>query len=189
VESEKRKALIRLGGIPETQEHLSTALQQLQDIIGKVRESFRDKVREEVALVASSHYVTMMENEDLIGIDITPDFRVRPMSRVFDEPKPFSSYGQSLIAVYAFIGALIDVSGNDGAWLIDTVGSRLDKDKMRAVWEWLSTRNRQVIAMPHSGELTKEDAMVFVGSRVSRRYEIVDANSRDADSRILEIFA
>lgn len=189
VESEKRKALVRLGGIPESQENRSKALQQLQDIIGKVRESFRDKVREEVALVASSHYVTMMENEDLVGIDITPDFRVRPISRVFDEPKPFSSYGQSLIAVYAFIGALIDVSGNDGAWLIDTVGSRLDKDKMRAVWEWLSTRNRQVIAMPHSGELTKDDATVFVGSRVSRRYEIVDANSRDADSRIVEVFS
>jgi DNA sulfur modification protein DndD len=188
VEAEKRKAWVKLGDLPESQENLSKALQQLQDIIGKVRESFRDKVREEVALVASSHYVTMMENEDLVGIDITPDFRVRPISRVFEEPKPFSSYGQSLIAVYAFIGALIDVSGNDGSWLIDTVGSRLDRDKMRAVWEWLSTRNRQVIAMPHSGELTKDDAMVFVGSRVSRRYEIIDASSRDTDSRIMEIF-
>jgi DNA sulfur modification protein DndD len=189
IEAERRKALVRLGGIPESQENLSKALQQIQDIIGKVRESFRDKVREEVALVASGHYVTMMENEDLIGIDITPDFRVRPLNKSFGEPKPFSSYGQSLVAVYAFIGALIDVSGNDGAWLIDTVGSRLDKDKMRAVWEWLSTRNRQVIAMPHSGELTKDDAMVFVGSRVSRRYEIVDANNRDADSRIVEVLA
>jgi hypothetical protein len=91
--------------------------------------------------------------------------------------------------VYAFIGALIDVSGNDGAWLIDTVGSRLDRDKMRAVWEWLSTRNRQVVAMPHSGELTKDDATRLVGSRISRRYEIVDAVSRDADSRIVEVFS
>jgi DNA sulfur modification protein DndD len=189
VESEKRKALVRLGGIPESQENLSKALQQLQDIIGKVRESFRDKVREEVVRVASSHYVNMMQNEDLIGIDITSDFRVRPINRAFDEPKPLSSYGQSLIAVYAFIGALMDVSGNDGAWLIDTVGSRLDQDKMRAVWEWLSTRNRQVIAMPHSGELTKDDATVFVGSRISRRYEIVDAVSRDADSRIVEVLS
>ena len=189
VESEKRKALMKLGGIPESQENLSKALQQLQEIAGVVRETFRDKVREEVAGVASSHYVKMMENEDLVGIDITSDFRVRPINRFFDEPKPLSSYGQSLVAVYAFIGALIDVSGNNGSWLIDTVGSRLDKDKMRSVWEWLSSRDRQVIAMPHSGELTKSDAMSLIGGRVSRRYEIVDASNRDSDSQIKEILS
>lgn len=181
-----RKKISQLGGLPENLERRSVVLQQIRGLVASLKESFSDKVREEVQMRASENYVEMMQNDDLIGLEIDENFKVTAKHKSLGR-KLANSKGQSLIAVYAFVGALIDVSGNDGAWLIDTVGSRLDKDKMASVWQWLASRNRQVIAMPHSNELDKDDASKLLGSSISLRYEIVSSNSSDADSRFVRV--
>ncbi len=181
-----RKKISLLGGLPENLERRSVVLQQIRGLVASLKESFSDKVREEVQMRASENYVEMMQNDDLIGLEIDENFKVTAKHKSLGR-KLANSKGQSLIAVYAFVGALIDVSGNDGAWLIDTVGSRLDKDKMASVWQWLASRNRQVIAMPHSNELDKDDASKLLGSSISLRYEIVSSNSSDADSRFVRV--
>ena len=181
-----RKKISNLGGLPENLERRSMALQQIRALVASLKETFSDKVREEVEKRASENYVEMMQNEDLIGLEIDENFKVTAKHKSLGK-KLANSKGQSLIAVYAFVGALIDVSGNDGAWLIDTVGSRLDRDKMASVWQWLASRNRQVIAMPHSNELDKSDASRLLGSSISLRYEIVSSSGSDADSRFVRV--
>ena len=186
---DERKKIRGDAGLPSDLENRSTAISQLDSIVQHVLNDFRKLVRDEVEKVASENWRAMINNPDLTKLQITEDYQVRAYNASIDEWKPASSFGQSLIAVYAFVGALIEVSGHDGAWMIDTIGSRLDADKMRSVWQWLSSRNRQLIALPHSGELTMEDAPLLLGSRISSAYEIVPNEAQDADSRFRKIEA
>jgi DNA sulfur modification protein DndD len=184
----RRTKLIGDGELSPDIDERIFVLTQLQDVSTSLEASFRDHVRLAVQERASVHYREMMNNDDIVGIEITPDFNIHAVHGTLGA-KPESSSGQSLIFVYAFIGALIDVSGSDGAWFIDTVGGRLDATKMTSVWSWLATRNRQVIAMPHSGELSRSDAGRILGGRINREYEIISGANSDADSHFRMIEA
>ena len=184
----KRTKLIGAGELSPDIDDRMFVLTQLQDVSTSLEATFRDHVRLAVQERASVHYREMMNNDDIVGVEITPDFNIHAVHATLGA-KPESSSGQSLIFVYAFIGALIDVSGSDGAWFIDTVGGRLDATKMTSVWSWLATRNRQVIAMPHSGELSRSDAGRILGGRINREYEILGGSNSDADSHFRMIEA
>jgi hypothetical protein len=60
---------------------------------------------------------------------------------------------------------------------------------MKAVWLWLANRDRQIIAMPHSNELTPSQAKEWMFDSVSHMYEIVPNELQDSDSRFEEISA
>jgi hypothetical protein len=177
-----------MGDVPAEDEAQQVALLQLQEIVSNLRDNLTEQVRQEVEKIASLHYSTMMENPDLVGVKITPDYSIRAVHRTLGE-KPISSFGQSLVYVYAFVAALIEVSDRPTPWLIDTVGSRLDSNRMKAVWLWLANRDRQIIAMPHSNELTPSQAKEWMFDSVSHMYEIVPNELQDSDSRFEEISA
>jgi DNA sulfur modification protein DndD len=182
----KRKALASGDEIPRDLEARQSALLQLSDILQKCAANLTDGVREEVAQRASEHYRTMMQNDDLEGLSINEDFAIRAIHRRHGE-KPLSSYGQSLIYVYAFIGALIDVSDLPNPWLIDTVGSQLDLKNQKSMWHWLATQNRQVVSMPHDRELTPDQAREWIIDDVARMWQIVPNVQQDSDSRFEEV--
>lgn len=186
--SSKRRERAKMEDVPADDEAQQIALLQMGEIVRNLRDNLANKVRQEVEDVASFHYKRMMDNPDIIGVRITPDYSIRAVHRTLGE-KPFSSFGQSLIYVYAFVAALIEVSDLPNSWLIDTVGSRLDQTKMKAVWLWLAERQRQIIAMPHSNELTPDQAREWMFNSISRMYEIVPNELQDSDSRIEEITA
>ena len=182
-----RKRVVSEAGFGWETELRFKILNQINEVLAEVETKFVNLVRQEVSERASEHYVEMMNNPDLIGLSIDENFQIHARHRTLGN-KPVSSYGQSLVYVYAFIGALIDVSGNDGSWLIDTVGARLDSERMASVWKWLSSRKRQVIAMPHSGELKPSDAKIYLNTSIARQYQIVSAHGEnDANSEIIEI--
>ena len=184
----KRRERTKMGDVPAEDEAQQVALLQLQEIVSNLRDNLTEQVRQEVEKIASLHYSTMMENPDLIGVKITPDYAIRAVHRTLGE-KPISSFGQALVYVYAFVAALIEVSDRPTPWLIDTVGSRLDSNRMKAVWLWLANRDRQIIAMPHSNELTPAQAKDWMFESVSHMYEIVPNELQDSDSRFEEIYA
>ena len=184
----KRRERTKMGDVPAEDEAQQVALLQLQEIVSNLRDNLTEQVRQEVEKIASLHYSTMMENPDLVGVKITPDYSIRAVHRTLGE-KPISSFGQSLVYVYAFVAALIEVSDRPTPWLIDTVGSRLDSNRMKAVWLWLANRDRQIIAMPHSNELTPSQAKEWMFDSVSHMYEIVPNELQDSDSRFEEISA
>ena len=184
----KRRERTKMGDVPAEDEAQQVALLQLQEIISNLRDTLTEQVRQEVEKIASFHYSTMMENPDLVGVRITSDYSIRAVHRTLGE-KPISSFGQSLVYVYAFVAALIEVSDRPTPWLIDTVGSRLDSNRMKAVWLWLANRDRQIIAMPHSNELTPVQAKEWMFDSVSHMYEIVPNELQDSDSRFEEISA
>lgn len=187
IQNDLRKKMVVAGGLGHAVEVRLEVVRQMIAVLASVKLQFVDLVRNEVATRASLHYVEMMNNPDLTGITIDEDFQIRAVHKNIGV-KPFSSYGQSLVYVYAFIGALIDVSDNDTSWLIDTVGARLDSERMASVWKWLSNRNRQVVAMPHSNELRKGDAKALLGGSIAREYEIVSVDGNtDSYSEIREL--
>jgi len=182
----KRKVLASGAEIPRGLEAHQSALLQIGDILRNCAANLTDGVRLEVAQRASEHYIAMMQNPDLLGLSVNEDFAIRAIHRVHGE-KPLSSYGQSLIYVYAFIGALIDVSDLPNPWLIDTVGSQLDLKNQKSMWKWLATQNRQVISMPHDRELTPDQAREWIIDDVARMWQIVPNEQDDADSRFEEV--
>lgn len=186
-EAEKRKAIRKLGAVPGDEDNYSAALEQLQEVVSGVRSGFRDQVREEVERVASQHFTGMTRNEDLIGLEITPEFKLGVIHRALDEVKPQVSAGQMLMMVYSFVGALIEVSSVNGAWILDTPMARLDEGNMHAAWDWLCDRKRQVIVLPHSRELSKAESTRILAGRASRKYEIVRAVRKDSDAKFVEI--
>jgi DNA sulfur modification protein DndD len=182
----KRKTLAGGAEIPRDLEARQSALLQIGEILRNCAANLTDGVRVEVAKRASEHYSTMMQNPDLLGLLINEEFAIRAIHRVYGE-KSLSSFGQSLIYVYAFIGALIDVSDLPNPWLIDMVASQLDLKHMKSMWQWLATQNRQVITMPHDRELTPDLAREWVIDDVARMWQIVPNELSDADSRFEEV--
>lgn len=182
----KRKVLASGAEIPRDLEARQSALLQIGEILRNCAANLTDGVRLEVAQRASENYSTMMQNPDLLGLSINEDFAIRAIHRVHGE-KPLSSYGQSLIYVYAFIGALIDVSDLPNPWLIDTVGNQLDLKNQKSMWRWLATQNRQVVSMPHDRELTPDLAREWIIDDVARMWQIVPNEQSDSDSRFEEV--
>lgn len=182
----KRKVLASGDEIPRDLEARQSALLQLGEVLRDCATNLTDGVRLEVAQRASEHYSTMMQNPDLEGLLINEDFAIRAIHRVHGV-KPLSSYGQSLIYVYAFIGALIDVSDLPNPWLIDTVGSQLDRKNQKNMWQWLATQNRQVVSMPHDRELTPDLAREWIINDIARMWQIVPNEQSDSDSRFEEV--
>jgi DNA sulfur modification protein DndD len=177
-----RKKIIGAEGVKPIFKIKLNYLEQLQEIIEKTIEDYSDSIRKKVEERASEHYVSLMKNDDITGLEISKDYQVWIMHKKLGR-KPAGSFGQSLVFVYALIGALIDVSGNGSSWLIDTPISRLDEIRAPSVWQWIAKRKRQVIVLPHKNELTPDSARNLLAGKIGREYEIVP-KSEDAWSEI-----
>jgi DNA sulfur modification protein DndD len=177
-----RKKIIGAEGVKPIFKIKLNYLEQLQEIVEKSIDDYSNSIRQKVEERASEHYVALMKNEDIVGLEISSDYQVWIKHKNLGK-KPAGSFGQSLVFVYALIGALIDVSGNGSSWLIDTPISRLDEIRAPSVWEWISQRKRQVIVLPHKNELTPESAKNLLAGKIGREYEIVPL-SDDAWSEI-----
>jgi DNA sulfur modification protein DndD len=192
--SSLRKKLSRDGGIGEGVLMHSKAVNQVLDVMRRVRESLVGKVRNEIETVATENFLQIVHNQassdqsgrDYTGLIISDDFVIRAMQSRYGE-KQNLNYGHSMLVVYAFVAALISVSDAVGAWIIDTPGARLDQGNLESVWRFLAARNDQVIVFPHSNELTLSQAGTWLGNRVSARYELVSVGGRDSDSEIRRV--
>jgi hypothetical protein len=146
-------------------------LEQLQEIIETSIVKFSNSIRLRVEEKASEHFVNIMKNDDIIGLEISEDYQVWIKHKTLGR-KPAGSFGQNLVFVYALIGALIDVSGNGSSWVIDSPIAKLDEIRAPSVWRWISQRKRQIIVLPHKNELTPENAKILMAGMVGREYEI-----------------
>jgi hypothetical protein len=146
-------------------------LEQLQGIIEASIIKFSNSIRLRVEEKASEHFVHIMKNDDIIGLEISEDYQVWIKHKTLGR-KPAGSFGQNLVFVYALIGALIDVSGNGSSWVIDSPIAKLDEIRAPSVWRWISQRKRQIIVLPHKNELTPENAKILMAGMVGREYEI-----------------
>jgi DNA sulfur modification protein DndD len=145
-------------------------LEQLEEIVETTIIEFRTLIRVRVEKKASEHYVDIMNNDDILGLSISSDYKVSILHKEIGS-KP-GSKGQSLIFVYALIGALIDISGNGSSWVIDTPIARLDTTNSAEVWKWLAKRERQVIVLPQDKEIDPATASSLLAGKISREYEI-----------------
>jgi len=146
-------------------------LEQLQEVIETSIVKFSNSIRLRVEEKASEHFVNIMKNDDIIGLEISEDYQVWIKHKTLGR-KPAGSFGQNLVFVYALIGALIDVSGNGSSWVIDSPIAKLDEIRAPSVWRWISQRKRQIIVLPHKNELTPENAKILMAGMVGREYEI-----------------
>ncbi len=157
-------------------------LNQMESLVEETIKNYSHQIRKKVQDSASKHYVSLMQNEDIVGLTISDEYQVSIEHRTLG-PKPAGSFGQNLVFVYALIGALIDVSGNGSSWVIDTPIARLDEIKAPSMWRWIAKRQRQVIVLPHKNELTPQAAQEYLSGRIGREYEILPV-AEDAWSEI-----
>ena len=146
-------------------------LEQLEEIVESSIIDFKNLIRSRVQDRASEHFVSILNNPDILGLEITPDYQIYILHKVLGRKE--GSYGQNFVLVYSLIGALIDVSGNGSSWLIDTPIARLDDINAPAVWKWLANGSRQIIVLPQQKELDPETASSLLSGKISREYEIV----------------
>jgi hypothetical protein len=162
------------GVSPESQKrHL--VLDQIIDVLDATVERFRDDVRIRVEAEASKNYLAMETRKTITGLRVTENYEVQIVSTSGDRLD--GSKGQKLTYIYALIGACISVSGNQSFWMVDTPAGRIDALRNQKLWEWIAMQDRQVIILPHSKELTPEEAHEFIGTRIGRELELVETNT------------
>jgi DNA sulfur modification protein DndD len=173
------KQIVNSSGVSPLHRARHDILEQLKTIVSSSVEEFRERIRRDVEECASDFYVEMETDPFVVGLSISKDYELRILSGNAQDPtiRSHGSAGQTLSSVYALIGALIKVSGNPCFWLVDTPVSRADTKRTPAIWRWLTNQGRQVIVLPHSGELTSKEANQLFGNRLGRELEIVRTDS------------
>ena len=166
--------MVQSPGVSPENKRRHLVLDQIIDVLDSTVEHFRDDVRIRVESEASRNYLAMETRKTITGLRVTENYEVQIVSTSGDRLD--GSKGQKLTYIYALIGACISVSGNQSFWMVDTPAGRIDALRNQRLWEWIAMQDRQVIILPHSKELTPQEAHEFIGNRIGRELELVETN-------------
>jgi DNA sulfur modification protein DndD len=166
-----------------TSDYLSTVI----EVVEKTIPSFISSIRQKVESVVSANYVNLVKNEDVTGLEISEDYQVWVINKKIGRKRAVN-FAQSFLYVYALIAGLIQVSGKDFPWIVDAPTSGLDPKNTHSLWEWLAKLDRQIIVLPHPGELSVETAQSVMGGRIAQQYKLTQTDvSQDASSQIEKV--
>ncbi|GAB3156005.1 hypothetical protein GCM10027058_29370 [Microbacterium neimengense] len=174
VKSEVNKLGSKLADQPEV-EPIDRVLQKMAsegaETVNRSFDRFRTAMRERVETATSELFKELTTEKEYSGVAISDDYHLavtdhqgRPLSMI--------SAGANQILTMAFIGALGECSVDEAPMVMDTPFGRLDVGHRRAILEWVSTFDRQVILFVQSGEYDpSRDATVLEG-KIGREYTI-----------------
>lgn len=168
----------RLGAKLAEQPEVDPADRQLQAMAGEGLEivnrsfaGFRAAMRERVEAATSELFLRLTTEKEYSGVAISDDYHLAVLDQ---EGRPLSmiSAGANQILTTAFIGALGECSVDEAPMVMDTPFGRLDVGHRRAILEWVSTFDRQVILFVQSGEYDPSRDAVFLSGKIGREYTI-----------------
>lgn len=174
VKSEVNKLGSKLADQPEV-DPIDRELQKMAgegvETVNRSFDRFRAAMRERVEAATSDLFKKLTTEKEYSGVAISDDYHLavtdhqgRPLSMI--------SAGANQILTMAFIGALGECSVDEAPMVMDTPFGRLDVGHRRAILEWVSTFDRQVILFVQSGEYDpSRDASVLAG-KIGREYTI-----------------
>ena len=168
----------RLGAKLAEQPEVDPADRRLQsmtregiDIVGRSFAGFRSAMRERVEAATSELFRTLTTEKEYSGVTISDDYHLAVLDQ---EGRALSmiSAGANQILTMAFIGALGECSVDEAPMVMDTPFGRLDVGHRRAILEWVSTFDRQVILFVQSGEYEPSRDGAILSGRIGREYTI-----------------
>lgn len=168
----------RLGAKLAEQPEVDPADRQLQAMAGEGLEivnrsfaGFRAAMRERVEAATSELFRSLTTEKDYSGVAISDDYQLAVLDQ---EHRPLSmiSAGANQILTTAFIGALGECSVDEAPMVMDTPFGRLDVGHRRAILEWVSTFDRQVILFVQSGEYDPARDAAILSGKIGREYTI-----------------
>lgn len=168
----------KLGAKLAEQPEVDPADRQLQamageglDIVNRSFAGFRAAMRERVEAATSDLFRRLTTEKDYSGVSISDDYHLAVLDQ---EGRPLSmiSAGANQILTTAFIGALGECSVDEAPMVMDTPFGRLDVGHRRAILEWVSTFDRQVILFVQSGEYDPSRDAVILSGKIGREYTI-----------------
>lgn len=174
IKQEQNKLGAKLAEQPEV-DPADRRLQAMADegleIVNRSFDGFRSAMRERVEAATSELFRKLTTEKEYSGVFISDDYHLtvtdhqgRPLSMI--------SAGANQILTMAFIGALGECSVDEAPMVMDTPFGRLDVGHRRAILEWVSTFDRQVILFVQSGEYDpSRDAATLTG-KIGREYVI-----------------
>jgi len=174
VKAEVNKLGIKLAEKPEVDpasRHLQAMAEEGSALVVKSFAGFRTAMRKRVQAATSELFRALTTEKDYSGVAISDDYRLAVLDHD-GRPQGMISAGANQILTMAFIGALGECSVDEAPMVMDTPFGRLDVGHRRAILEWVSKFDRQVILFVQSGEYDPtRDAATLTG-KIGREYTI-----------------
>ena len=171
---EGQKLSAKLASQPEVdpaERRLREAASEALDTVDRSFDVFRTSMRSRVEQATSELFRRLTTEKDYSGVAISSDYLLTVTDQQ-GRPLSMISAGANQILTMAFIGALAQSSVDEAPMVMDTPFGRLDLGHRRAVLDWVSTFDRQVIMFVQSGEYdASRDAEVLSG-KIGREYTI-----------------
>lgn len=141
------------------------------ETVGRSFDRFRAAMRDRVQSATSVLFRELTTEKEYSGVAISEDYHLAVTDHQ-SRPLSMISAGANQILTMAFIGALGECSVDEAPMVMDTPFGRLDIGHRRAILEWVSTFDRQVILFVQSGEYDPSRDAVVLAGKVGREYTI-----------------
>lgn len=170
-------------------ERIDRKLQILDQIIASIEE-YKDRLiailKEELKDKILENYKKLIPNDNVYSLEITEDFDI--LLKDFNRNEVFvsnQSSGQRQILAISIFWALKEISKSDMPLIIDTPLSRIDlKNRKNIITQYYANASHQVIILPHSGEMGKEEYEI-AQSYIADIYKISNNTNRN-EAKITE---
>lgn len=134
-------------------------LDQIIDSVEKYKDKLIDILKLELKDKIKENYKKLIPNDNVSSLEITEDFDIllndSSHKEVFVSNQ---SSGQRQILAISIFWALKEISKSDMPLIIDTPLSRIDrKNRKNIIKQYYANASHQVIILPHSGEMGKEE--------------------------------
>lgn len=143
-------------------ERIEKKIQILDQIIVSI-EKYKDRLiailKVELKDKILENYKKLIPNDNVGSLEITEDFDI--LLKDFQQNEVFvsnQSSGQRQILAISIFWALKEISKSDMPLIIDTPLSRIDlKNRRNIITQYYANASHQVIILPHSGEMGREE--------------------------------
>lgn len=145
-----------------------------EDIIRQAFTSFSDEMRGRVEEHATHLFRRLSNEKEYESVKISEDYSLKVLTsdRRTDNATVELSAGFNQVLTVSFIGALGECSVDEAPLVMDTPFSRLDVGHRRAILEWVSEYEPQVILFTHSGEMVRETDREYLRNSIGREYTV-----------------
>ena|GEM_PF-3596075 len=174
LKQEVQKLGTKLASQPEvdpTERRLQHTASAALDVVNRSFDAFSIAMRGRVEAATSELFRQLTTEKEYSGVSISPDYLLAVTDHQ-NRPVRMISAGANQILTMAFIGALGECSVDEAPMVMDTPFGRLDVGHRRAILEWVSTFDRQVILFVQSGEYDPSRDAHLLGGKIGREYTI-----------------
>lgn len=185
---EQEKVRRQLDKLPGAQPRIaveSAFYEYLRALLDDTVVSFQERTRAAVEEMASNTFKRLVRDADRYqGLRIGKDYTVDLLDQ-YGMPMETSEGGRLLVAL-SLIGALKHSAVRGGPVVLDSPLGRLDrKHRANVLQDWVPSLGSQAILLVQSGELTPEEATMFLEGRIAEQY-MIRRPGKDPEEAVVE---